>query len=230
MKHATIYCDGSSIGNPGPGGWGAIIDDGKRVRELGGAAWQTTNNRMELTAALEALAALTGTTQVVIHTDSQYVIRGMTQWIRGWEQSGWQTKDKKDVANADLWRALRSAVETHEVTWKHVRGHAGVARNERADRIANAFARNEALILFEGTLNAYEKMLADEPRPRVSKKNSSRSGVAYSYVSLRDGVIETHATWALCEARVKGKSRVRFKKALSAQDEAAIIRAFRDGN
>jgi ribonuclease HI len=142
----TIYTDGACIGNPGPGGWAAVIGDDARERELSGRFSLTTNNRMELRAAIEALEALERPCRAVVFTDSQYLRQGITSWIVGWQRNGWQTAAKKPVKNADLWRRLLAAVERHRpaggVAWRWVRGHAGHPLNEHADALANAAARS----------------------------------------------------------------------------------------
>ncbi len=137
MKKAVeIWTDGACSGNPGPGGWGALIRYGDHERELSEGAQQTTNNRMELMAAIEALNALKQPCTVTLHTDSQYVKGGITGWIYGWKRNGWRTSAKKPVKNAELWQALDEAVARHEVDWRWVKGHAGHAENERADELA----------------------------------------------------------------------------------------------
>lgn len=133
-----IYTDGACSGNPGPGGWGVLMRYGEHVKELcGGEAGGTTNNRMELTAAIMALEALTRPAVVKLHTDSVYVRSGITSWLKNWERNGWRTADKKPVKNADLWQRLAQAVARHEVAWLWVKGHAGDPGNERADALAN---------------------------------------------------------------------------------------------
>ena len=133
----VIHTDGACSGNPGPGGWGAVLAFGDVVRELKGGEAHTTNNRMELTAAIEALNALKRPCTVELHTDSQYVKNGLTTWIKGWKRNGWRTADKKPVKNAELWQALDEAVGRHEIVWHWVKGHNGDEMNERADRLAN---------------------------------------------------------------------------------------------
>ena len=133
----TIHTDGACSGNPGPGGWGAVLQYGSTVKELKGGAPLTTNNQMELTAAIEALNALKRPCEVELHTDSQYVKNGLTKWIHGWKRNGWRTADKKPVKNAELWQALDAAVQRHKIDWLWVRGHAGDPMNERADQLAN---------------------------------------------------------------------------------------------
>lgn len=131
-----IWTDGACSGNPGPGGWGAILIAGSHRKELSGAEPETTNNRMELQAAIAALTALKRPCRVVLHTDSQYVKGGITGWIFGWKRNGWRTADKKPVKNVDLWQALDEAIQRHEIEWRWVKGHAGNELNERADELA----------------------------------------------------------------------------------------------
>jgi ribonuclease HI len=138
MTSVTIYTDGACSGNPGPGGWGAILMSKGREREIMGGEAHTTNNRMELTAAIRALEALNRSCTVELHTDSQYVRQGITEWLAGWKARGWRTADKKPVKNEDLWRELDAARARHEVTWRWVKGHAGDPLNERADALARA--------------------------------------------------------------------------------------------
>ncbi len=136
MKQVSIWTDGACSGNPGPGGWGALLRFGERERELCGGEADTTNNRMELTAAVEALNALKEACIVDLYTDSQYVKGGMTSWIFGWKKNGWKTSAKKPVKNDDLWKALDVAVSRHKMNWHWVKGHAGHTENERADELA----------------------------------------------------------------------------------------------
>ncbi len=135
-KRVAVYTDGACSGNPGPGGWGAILVYGDKSRDLCGGEQLTTNNRMELTAACAALEALTRPCAVDLYTDSQYVKGGITGWIFGWKKNGWKTADKKPVKNADLWQRLEAAREPHTVDWHWVKGHAGHDMNERADELA----------------------------------------------------------------------------------------------
>jgi len=132
-----VFTDGACSGNPGPGGWGALLRYGTRERELFGGEKDTTNNRMELTAVIKALEALTRPMKVRVHTDSKYVQQGISTWIHGWKKNGWKTSAKEPVKNADLWKALEAATLRHEVEWKWVKGHAGHEGNERADGLAN---------------------------------------------------------------------------------------------
>jgi ribonuclease HI len=132
-----IYTDGACKGNPGAGGWGALLEMNGAEKELCGGEAHTTNNRMELTAVIRALAALKRPCKVELHTDSKYVQQGISTWIHGWKKNGWRTADKKPVKNADLWKALDEAAQQHEIEWLWVKGHAGHNGNERADQLAN---------------------------------------------------------------------------------------------
>jgi ribonuclease HI len=137
MKHVQIYTDGACRGNPGPGGWGALLRYGDSEREIHGGERHTTNNRMELTAAIRALQALRASCRVDVYTDSEYVRKGITEWLAGWKRRGWRTADRKPVKNADLWELLDAEAARHQVSWHWVRGHNGHPENERADQLAN---------------------------------------------------------------------------------------------
>jgi len=137
MPEVQAFTDGACRGNPGPGGWGVVLRAGSRERELCGGELTTTNNRMELTAAIEALKALKVPSRVELYTDSTYVRSGITEWVRAWRARGWRTADRKPVENQDLWQTLSELAERHEVEWHRVRGHSGHPENERADALAN---------------------------------------------------------------------------------------------
>lgn len=136
-KAVHIWTDGACKGNPGRGGWGAYLQQGRHEKSLCGGQLNTTNNRMELMAVIQALMALNQPCSVVIHTDSQYVQKGMTEWLAGWKQRSWRTADRKPVKNSDLWQQLDELTQQHQVQWKWVRGHSGDPGNERADALAN---------------------------------------------------------------------------------------------
>jgi ribonuclease HI len=136
MTEVVIYTDGACSGNPGRGGWGAVLESGRAKRELYGGDPATTNNRMELMAAIQALEALKRPSTVTLYTDSKYLLDGITKWINGWQRNGWKTSAKQPVKNADLWRRLTEAMDGHDITWKWVKGHAGDPGNERADELA----------------------------------------------------------------------------------------------
>jgi len=139
-----IFTDGACLGNPGPGGWAALLRYGQHEKELVGAASHTTNNRMELRAAISALQALTRPCTVYLHTDSQYLRQGITQWVKNWQRNGWRTASKQRVKNQDLWRLLLEVMAPHEVHWDWVKGHAGHEENERVDTLANEAAHSQA--------------------------------------------------------------------------------------
>jgi ribonuclease HI len=238
-QQVVAFTDGASKGNPGPGGWGAIVarPDG-HVTELGGRAALTTNNKMELTGAIAALAALERVTgPVAIYTDSTYVIQGIGGWVHNWKRRGWKTATGGDVMNRELWEeldALASARGVRSLTWHYVRGHVGIPGNERVDEIADAFATKAPVDLYDGPLLGYPIAIFDipdqtsvPPRSKAAPVGSKSKGGAYSYLSVVDGQPMRHATWAECEARVKGRSGAKFKKATSASDEAAILSGWR---
>lgn len=239
--HIVVFTDGASKGNPGPGGWGVVIvtPDG-HVTELGGGSVLTTNNKMELTGAiraLERLQALDG--PVAIYTDSTYVIKGIREWVPNWRRRGWKTSTGSDVLNRDLWEelsSLASARGPRGIAWHYVRGHVGIPGNERVDEIADSFALQKPVTLYDGPLIGYGLPVLDLPDdttvPARSKSSSPASGARskgtpYSYLSVVDGKPMRHATWAECERRVKGRAGALFKKAMSADEQAAILRAWR---
>ena len=136
MNDVVMYTDGACSGNPGPGGWGTVLMSGKHRKEMFGGERETTNNRMEMMAVIRGAEALKRGCNVDIHTDSTYVMKGMTEWVEGWKKRGWRTASKQPVKNVDLWKRLESALDHHEVNWFWVKGHSGVPENERADELA----------------------------------------------------------------------------------------------
>ncbi len=226
----VIYSDGACSGNPGPGGWGAIVLlPNLQVQELGGFVPATTNNRMEMTAALRALQAVAAQkpSKIIVFTDSVYLIRGATQWVFGWQRRGWTTADGEEVVNRDLWQellALTTNLGPKTIQWCFIRGHKGIAGNERCDQIAVAFSKQQPISLFHGLLSHYQLNISElpTPEPLPDFKNRKTPTKAYSYLSVVNGVLERHETWSECEARVKGRSGARFKKTLNAEDEARI--------
>lgn len=236
-----VFTDGSSKGNPGPGGWGAIVASAEgQVTELGGGAPLTTNNKMELSGAIAALSHIESIAgPVEIYTDSTYVIQGIREWIHNWKRRGWRTATGAEVMNRELWEALSaltSARGPRAITWHYVRGHIGTPGNERVDRIADAFATQLPVTLYDGPLSDYDVdifTLPDDTKVPPRSKSSGAGGTsgggrskgaAYSYLSVVDGKPMRHATWAECEQRVKGRSGARFKKAMNAADQASILR------
>ncbi len=226
----NIFTDGSSRGNPGPGGFGAIVILPEKVVELGGRELQTTNNRMELTGVISALSFLSQHLQPITYnlslfTDSSYVVNGITKWVFGWQKNNWKKADGEDVLNKDLWETLFSLSKNFKIDWKIIPGHAGVVGNERCDEIATSFADGDNPELFNGKSEDYKiKVLPVSIGVGEIKKTKGKT--AYSYVSLVSGRIEIHKSWKDCEARVKGEKGARFKKSISKADEEKIVREF----
>jgi ribonuclease HI len=239
-QQIVVFTDGASKGNPGPGGWGVVVatPDG-HVTELGGGAAVTTNNKMELTGAIQGLSHLRGTSgPVAVYTDSTYVIQGIGQWVHNWRRRGWKTAAGGDVLIRDLWEALWELTTergARTIAWHYVRGHIGIPGNERVDEIADAFATHQPVTLYDGSLLGYGIAILDLPDdtsvPARTKPSGtatrSAKGAAYSYLSVVDGKPMRHATWAECEQRVKGRAGARFKKAMTAADQAEILRTWR---
>jgi ribonuclease HI len=237
MPSIIIFTDGACTGNPGPGGWASILSfpNGK-VRELGGGERDTTNNRMEMTAALEALASISDTqsSNIILYTDSTYLIKGITQWIWGWRNKGWKNAEGKDVANRDLWEDLSHQItrlKPSTIDWKYVRGHAGIPGNERCDEIAVAYSKGVYVDLYDGEKAAYlididsipQGEALPEKKAGTSSSGSKGNGGPVTYLSMLGGVVMRHASWAGCERRVKGQSNAKFRKAKSAQEEREIL-------
>lgn len=225
----VIFTDGACSGNPGPGGWGAILayPEGKII-ELGGGSRATTNNQMELLGTIEALnTAQDFDGPLSLYTDSTYVIRGITQWVWGWRKREWKTAEGKEVANQDLWKSLVRAVSARKTKpeWHYVRGHIGTPGNERCDEIARSYTTGKSTSLFRGSLLQYDVAIHDIPEdtslPEMRPKEVKKA--AHSYLSLVNGVLERHQDWKSCEARVKGRPGAKFKKAASAENESEIL-------
>ncbi len=231
-----VFTDGAAKGNPGPGGWGAIVvTPGHHVTELGGGSPHTTNNKMELGGAIAALRHVADRPEpVAIYTDSTYVIQGITQWVWGWRKRGWKTASGTDVLNRDLWEELSSLTGARPrggLDWRWVRGHVGTPGNERCDEIAVSFASQREPELYDGPFGGYSLSILQLPDDTaLPKRRAGDSGAAksppYSYLSVVSGMPMRHLTWAECERRVKGQAGARFKKASNATDEAAILRGW----
>lgn len=220
-----IYTDGACLGNPGPGGWAALIDADGRREEISGAAPQTTNNRMELTAVIEALRRVPPPTPVRVITDSQYVLQGMTRWLPGWRRRGWRTADGQPVLNRDLWEQL-VALDGGRVQWEWVRGHQRHPENTRVDALARARAR-------EAQAQRCSTAAQGAGPPVPPRPGGPGDGAAAqerprwpSYLSLVDGELRRHADWPSCQQRVQGKRGARFKKCRSAAEEHATVVAW----
>lgn len=206
-----IFTDGACRGNPGPGGWAALIQDdatGEAI-EISGSEAETTNNRMELTAIIEALRRVPVDARVELYTDSQYVIRGVTEWLPGWRARGWRTTSGQPVKNRDLWEEL-DRLAGERVTWRYVRGHSGHPENERANALAQAAADRVG-----GRRASSEEV---PPAPRVPSKTKGAT-----YLSLVGGVLERHLTWEACRARVHKVSGARYRKCRTPEEEVETV-------
>ncbi len=236
-KTIFIYCDGACSGNPGPGGWGAvIIFPENRVSESGGGARPTTNNRMEMLGAIAALSAVQDRPEPVrLYTDSSLLINGVTKWLGGWKRNGWLTAAGKPVVNRDLWERLDALAQARKrrLAWRHVKGHAGHEINERCDAIAVAFAKGAKAGLYEGPAVGCGYSLLEPgsgqlagPEPRSASHFPKPKAKGGFYLSLVDGRVERDAAWPQCQARVHGVSGARFKKVVSAEEERAVLKAW----
>ncbi len=221
-----IFTDGSARGNPGPGGWGAVILGEDAVVELGGRENHTTNNRMELLAVISALELVSQEREMTIYTDSAYVVSGITRWVIGWKKNKWKTSQKIDVLNKDLWKKLDEARKHKIIDWKLIKGHSGTAGNERCDVIATSFADKVPIVLYNGSRQRYGIDVSIAPRQSLGELRKTKSkSRAYSYVSMVDGVIEVHKTWEECKKRVHGVN-AKYKKSTSPENEEKIIKEF----
>lgn len=221
----VAYTDGGCLGNPGPGGWGVHLEypDG-RVIEMGGSDLQTTNNRMELRAAIEAARAVAGYPSAQIVTDSQYVRQGITSWLAGWKRKGWVTAAGQPVLNRDLWEEL-DAVSGAHISWEWTRGHSGDPGNERCDEIASWFSSSVAPLRGPRRRESVRaKSVTSAANGREPAKRLSAavpSGTVY--LSLVDGIPARHATWPECDRRVRGVKGARYKKVRSQAEEREVF-------
>lgn len=220
-----IFTDGASRGNPGAGGWGAIVLSDDSAVELGGREDNTTNNRMELMAVISALESIPNEHDITLYTDSAYVLNGATRWVKGWEKNNWKTSTKDDVLNRDLWEKMLEVTAHKVINWQLIKGHAGTPANERCDVIATSFADQNPVVLYNGSRTRYgvDTSIAEKYDSKSKTKSKTK---AYSYVSMVDGVVQTHKTWDECKARVHGVSSAKYKKSTSPADEEEIIRKF----
>lgn len=237
QNRIVIYGDGACSGNPGPGGWGSIVITHNWVTELAGSEDSTTNNRMEISAILNALSWCLGNAakvqpdEILIFTDSVYLIRGITQWIFGWKRRGWKTAENGEVSNQELWQdldrvifSLKKKFPEVELNWNFVKGHAGDPGNERCDVIAVAGSKKQYIDLYEGFAKSYHfdvSILPEiKPLPEIKKKSNEPGKPAW-YISYVNGVFSKHQTWKECEALVKGRA-AKFKKVTSEEEESQV--------
>ncbi len=226
MRGPVAYTDGSCLGNPGPGGWGIrlLYPDGT-AEEFGAAVKRTTNNQMELQAAIAGLEHLGHLSNVTVYTDSRYVIDGLTKWLPNWRRRGWITATGSAVKNRDLWQKL-AQLSTSKVTWQHVRGHSGDPNNERVDDIARAFASGDTPQLFSGRAGDPTDPVQegiDSQTVDVRQSTSLTTSSKFSkpqYVSIIRGQVAMDDDWPSCEARVRGISGAKYKKVRTRQELA----------
>ncbi len=252
MEKTIIFTDGACSGNPGPGGWASVIVfPNGQVRELGGPAVQTTNNRMEILGVLEALRfiashppskgkpareavkpsisnAESSANEVVVYTDSVYVLKGVQQWMWGWSRNNWKTSEGKEVLNQDLWKEFIEFFKNYDrkkIKWNYCAGHSGVPGNERCDEVAVAFSKGERPYLFSGQLGDYSVDIMNLPESRdlPEFKPKSEKKKVLCYLSYVNGVLTRHGDWASCEKAVKGRPGAKFKKAHSESEEKEIL-------
>jgi ribonuclease HI len=232
MKSILIFTDGAAKGNPGPGGWGAVLLFSDKIKEIGARKADTTNNEMELRAVVEALKEIPkGDKKIEIYSDSKYVVDGATGWVFGWIKNGWQTKNKTDVLHKELWEELLEAMKGKNIEWHKIPGHVDLAGNDCADKIASGFGDGKDMILYDGRADKYTHDITDtsfdeEEAERRSEARKRQAAKAFSYVSIVDGEIQTHETWAECEERVRGTEGARYRKALTEEEEQEIIKEF----
>ena len=228
-----IYSDGACSGNPGPGGWAFIHwnpnDDG--VFEGSGFENNTTNNRMEMTASLEALRRVPANDSVILYTDSVYVIRGITQWVFGWKKRAWKTAEGNEVINRDLWERLLNACFQKKIDWRYIPGHKGFPGNERVDVLAVAQSQRTPLAPYSGPSAHYHFKLFPLPEkiPLPEMKNNNGKSEDKSkifYLSYVNGVLVRHKTWEQCQACVKGVSQARFKKVTSNEEAQSVVKSW----
>lgn len=218
----TVFTDGACLGNPGPGGWAyTIVLPSEEVRELAGFEAATTNNRMELRAVVESLKVIQNENEkALIYLDSQYVISGATQWIFAWKNRDWKTKEGKNVEHTELWKELAELLYSMKgrVAFKKVPGHQGIPGNERVDQLASAMAARKDPDLFRGFLKDYKYPVLEGLDFVIEKKGDP------FYLSFVDGIAKTHKTWSECEAAVKGRKGVKFKKVFSQGEADRLIK------
>lgn len=234
-----VYTDGASRGNPGPGGWAAVILAGDSCMELAGNAVKATNNQMELAgveAVLSDAGALSWDGPITLYSDSMYVINGLTKWAKGWERNGWITSTKTPVENKGQWQNLLQLMKEYgtRISIEKVKGHAGDLYNERCDELAVAAALGKNPFLFSGNAKDYKQFLNDNGYSEIAmnklntatKTKSGSDKKAYSYVSMVNGIVHADKTWEACEKRVKGVKGAKYKKVFSKDEETALIQDY----
>ena len=232
MHSILAYTDGAALGNPGAGGWAALILTPTEVVELGDYDAYATNNQMELLAIVRALEWLASHKQhsasITLLSDSKYCVRGASEWLPGWKKKGWITQKGEPVANRELWEELDTfQAQFQKLEFCYVPGHQGVAGNERADDLASSFAEGRSPELYSGSRSDYFPWLGQSEeafkKPKIETRSSSRSQAKAYYLSWVDGQLEKHASWSECQQRVNGRSGAKFKKVKSLEEEKEIL-------
>lgn len=232
-KELVMYTDGASRGNPGPGGWAAVILIDDKAMEVSGFATKATNNQMELTAVLKVLSdkgALSHKGAVTVYSDSAYVVNGLNSWVYGWVKNNWVTSTKTKVENKEIWSSLLELLKEYgdRLAIKKIAGHSGELYNERCDQLAVAAATGKKVEHFQGDRDAYEVFLKKEVSVTTvpKTKKPKNDAPAFSYVSLVNGKVYVDKTWASCEKRVKGVKGAKFKKVFSKNEETALVQDY----
>lgn len=233
-QEVIVFTDGACSGNPGPGGWGAVVlKNESEVIEYGAGFNQTTNNQMELSSVIFVLKQLKNFQgRIQIYTDSTYVINGATKWMWGWARNNWLNAEKNEVSNKDLWQEMYKLIPPlkNQITWNYVRGHTGVVGNERCDEIAVAFSKGDSPYLYKTDYNSYPHRIlplpAPDPLPEMKFKSSASSkDEKVYYISVVNGVLSKHNTWSDCERSVKGRPGAKFKKVKNDQEEQVFLQS-----
>lgn len=229
-KFHILYSDGACSGNPGFGGWAFIhLDPFHQVCEGAGYDPTTTNNRMEMTAALEGLRTIPAGESIIVLTDSVYLIRGITQWIFGWQKRGWKNAEGNEILNRDIWESLWKVTRGKKIDWRYVPGHSGIPGNERVDELAVAQTQRRPLAPYFGSLENYRVGILPLPEkvalPEMKKNGGASSNKASAfYLSFVNGVLEQHKTWDQCQSKVKGVSQAKFKKVSSETEAQEVVK------
>ncbi len=223
----VIFADGACSGNPGPGGWGAVLYSPKGIiKELGGFSQSTTNNKMELSAAIESLKYLKSVnSEIIFYTDSSYVLNGITKWVWGWLKKDWKSSQGQDVSNKDFWIELLNCIKNKKIDWRYCPGHSGITGNEIADQIAVSFSKTQYYNLYYGSEESYSHTIFPLPElypiPSMGGTNTNfnkKSNEKPFYLSYSNGVVFLHNDWSSCQSCTQGISGAKYKK-LKNQDE-----------
>ncbi len=233
-----VFIDGSSLGNPGPGGWGALLiaREENQIAEIGGSKKNSTNNEMELEALVQSLSFLRGNSgNILFFSDSRYLVQAMSIWLDGWRKNGWRRKDGKEIKNLSLWKKISSLLEErgkNTVFFIHIPSHVGIFGNERVDKIAQSFAKGESIELYQGTFKKYpfrDKLLLpslEEIYTKKSQKRRRKDKQKCYYLSFQNGKVTRYENWEECKKHVLGKKGIRYKKICSKEEREDFLKSF----